>query len=355
MGPSMISRCNRLRQRAFTLIELLVVIAIIAVLIALLLPAVQNAREAARRSQCKSQMRQLGIAMHNYHEAHSRFPIGNGHAQSAYDTPAHTDTNAPKYQRAGWTVLILPYIDQSALYQEFDLNKAMFCFTQEDGVIDSEAPQNVAAAKKPLAVYQCPSYAGSQRTHTNYFGVMGGGAINAVFSPTGSIAGRAMWENGILFRNSGTRVRDVTDGLSNTLIIGETKYQRSKVFVTGTHYFTWASGYRSYGVNSCSGNLAAVTDVPINDWKGDGSTSDTAFATTTPNPSARGKIRNGSNPNQLIDAQQMLMSRAFSSAHTGGAHFLLADGAARFISENVNMKTLENLAIRNDGQVLGEY
>lgn len=337
------------RGQGFTLIELLVVIAIIAVLIALLLPAVQQARESARRSQCKNSIKQLGLALHNYHDTHGVFPIGNGHASTTFQGP---DSNRPVSQRAGWTVLILPYIDQSSLYQRFDLNSPMFSFSLEEG----HAPQkNRDAAKIPLSVYQCPSFSGSRRFHTNYFGVMGGGSMNPTFSSASSV-GRAMWENGMLYRNSSVGMRDATDGTSNTLLIGETKYQRSPLLVAGAsqEYFTWASTYRAMGADSCSGSLAAVTDVPINSFKGDGATSDTAFADGN-EANLRGTIRQNGTTSTLIPARQMLMNRAFSSAHTGGAHFLLGDGSVRFISENINMDTLVNLAIRNDGNVIGEY
>lgn len=345
-------RLNRTRsQRAqgFTLIELLVVIAIIAVLIALLLPAVQQARESARRTQCKNQTKQLGLALHNYHDTHGTFPIGNGHASTTFQGP---DADRTRSQRAGWTVLILPFIDQAPLYQEFDSDTPMFSFSLEES---SASQRNRTAAKKPLAVFQCPSFSGTRRTHTNYFGVMGGGAQLSVFSSPTAI-GRAMWDNGMLYRNSSIRMRDATDGTSNTLLIGETKYQRAPLLTPGgsQQFFTWASTYRASGQDSCSGTLAAVTDVPINDFKGDGTTADTAFQDGS-EANLRGKIRQNGTASTLIDARQMLMNRAFSSAHTGGAHFLLGDGAVRFISENVNQDTLVNLAIRNDGNVIGEY
>jgi prepilin-type N-terminal cleavage/methylation domain-containing protein len=335
----------RVAIRGFTLIELLVVIAIIAVLIALLLPAVQQARESARRAACKNQMKQFGLALHNYHDAHSVFPIGAGHASTTYGGGNQTSARAP------WTVLILPFIEQTALYQEFDLDQGMFSFSLEESQIPS---RNQAPAKRPLTVFQCPSFSGTRRFHSNYFGVMGGGPDKPVYASSAN-HGRAMWENGILYRNSSTGMRDVMDGSSNTLLVGETKYQRSPILdpSQSQQYFTWASTIRPTGggsPTSVPGTLAAVTDVPINSWKGDGSTDDTVF---TDNPaSTRGTIKVGGS---MVNATQCLQCRTFGSAHTGGAHFLLADGAVRFISENVEMMTLQNLAIRNDGQIMGEY
>lgn len=332
-------------DRGFTLIELLVVIAIIAVLIALLLPAVQQARESARRTACKSQLKQFGLALHNYHDTHSVFPIGAGHASTTYGGGSQASARAP------WTVLILPFVEQSALYQAFDLDQGMFSFSLEEGQIPT---QNQAPAKRSLAIYQCPSFSGTRRFHTNYFGVMGGRPDKPVYASSVN-PGRAMWENGILYRNSSAGMRDVTDGSSNTLLVGETTYQRSPISDSSQsqQYFTWASTIRPTGggaPTSVPGTLAAVTDVPINSWKGDGSTDDTVFTNNPAN--TRGTIKVGGS---LVNATQCLQCRAFSSAHTGGAHFLLADGAVRFISENINMTTLQNLAIRNDGQILGEY
>ncbi|HWL10979.1 MAG TPA: DUF1559 domain-containing protein [Planctomicrobium sp.] len=342
------THCPKFRtslRSGFTLIELLVVIAIIAILVALLLPAVQQARESARRSLCKNRLRQIGLAIHNYHDTHSVFPIGGGHAATTYG-----DGGTASY-RGPWSVLILPYLEQSALYQKFNFSRAMFSYSLEEGSAYSE---NVPPAKTPLQSYQCPTYGGYNRLHSNYFGVMGGGVMLTAYSSTGS-PGRAMWENGMLYRNSNVRMRDVTDGTTNTLLVGETIYQRAPLMTPGgsQYFFTWASAIRATGLTSPTtipGTLAGVTDVPINGWKGDGGMDDTAFIESEAN--VRGKIRSGST---AVDAKQCIQCRAFSSAHTGGAHFLLGDGSVRFVNENVNMTTLQNLAIRNDGEVIGEY
>lgn len=317
-------------RSAFTLIELLVVIAIIAILVALLLPAVQQAREAARRSSCKSKLKQIGLALQNYHDTHNTFPIGAGLGGTAYTSST---------RRAPWTVLILPYLEQSAVYEEFDFSQS---FVGTFG--DSAFAANTTAANRPMPVYHCPSYPAPDALHTNYFGVMGGGQASASWAH-GSSHGRAMWNNGMLFMNSKMNMRDCTDGTSNTLIVGETRYQLGPGGRSDSHRFGWASTMRGTADN-VSGTLAAVTDLSINPWDGDGNKGDTAFGPST--AGTRGTV-NGNN------ASHSLQSRAFGSMHTGGAQFVFVDGSVHFLSDNLNQTTLQNLAIRNDGQVLGEF
>ncbi|WP_437223679.1 DUF1559 domain-containing protein [Planctomicrobium sp. SH661] len=333
---------NRSRS-GFTLIELLVVIAIVAVLLALLLPAVQQAREAARRTQCKNAMKQIGLALQNYHDAHATFPIGAGYGVQTYNQDFSGTNNAPR--RAPWTVLILPYLDQANLYSQFDFSdrfKGAYNETPTSG-------KNHDASLTPVSAYHCPSFnAPNDLLRTNYFGVMGSGV--AAWSHATSI-GRAFWETGVLFRNSKVAIRDVTDGSSNTLIVGETKYQLGPKAPSpaGAARFGWASTLRG-DPNTVPGTLAAVTDVPINSWNGDGNEADTAFTENEAN--MRGTINTGS---ATPAAKQCLQGRAFSSFHVGGCHFTFVDASVHFISQNVNMQTLQNLANRSDGNVPGEF
>jgi len=325
-------------HRGFTLIELLVVIAIIAILVALLLPAVQQAREAARRASCKNQLKQLGLALHNYHDTHSTFPPGAVVSGNDYTSFA---------RRAPWTVLILPFLEQGALYDSFNMSSD-FHGAYNDGA--SAASANGIASRRQVAAFICPSYPGrGDGTHSNYFGVMGGDQTQPAWAISGTGLGRAMWENGVLFRNSRIKMRDVTDGTSNTFLIGETKYQLGQG--VRNEYFGWASTMRpSASPGTVVGTLAAATDVPINAWNGDGHRLDTAFTNNT--ASARGTIMVDGD---LENAINNLMGRAFGSYHKGGAQFVFVDGSVNFISENINMGTYQNLAIRNDGNVLGEF
>jgi len=325
-------------RRGFTLIELLVVIAIIAILVALLLPAVQQARESARRTQCKSNLKQLGLALQNYHDVHSTFPIGEGLGVSVASSSC-----ADSRVRAPWTVLSLPYLEQNALYQSFDFSaqfRGGFHETPYSG-------KNFDGSNQKVPVYHCPSYSAPDSSHTNYFGVMGGG--QAFWAS--SAAGRALWNNGTLYLNSSTRMRDLTDGSSNTVVIGETKYQIGpRARSNSAERMGWASSIRACGDSTTSGVLAAATDVAINAFKGDGNSADTVWTVNN-----SGTLPNGTGTVNGTAATYNLQARAFSSAHTGGAHFALGDGSVRFISENVNLGTMRNLAIRNDGEVLGEF
>ncbi|HWL07457.1 MAG TPA: DUF1559 domain-containing protein [Planctomicrobium sp.] len=326
-------------SRGFTLIELLVVIAIIAILVALLLPAVQQARESARRTQCKSNLKQLGLALQNYHDVHSAFPIGEGLGVSVTSSSC-----ADSRVRAPWTVLSLPYLEQTALYQSFDFS-AHF----RGGFHEGPGPttKNYIGSNQRVPVYHCPSYSAPDGFHTNYFGVMGGG--QAFWSS--SLVGRALWNNGTLYLNSSTKMRDLSDGSSNTVVIGETKYQIGpRARSNSDERMGWASSIRACGSSSTSAVLAAATDVAINAFKGDGNSADTVWT-----ENSAGTLPNGIGTVNGTNATYNLQARAFSSAHTGGAHFALGDGSVRFISENVNLVTLRNLAIRNDGEVLGEF
>ena len=180
------------RKRGFTLIELLVVITIIAILIALLLPAVQQAREAARRSQCKSNLKQWGIAIHNYHDAHSTMPMG-------------------KVALRHWTFrsMLLPYVDQATLYEQLDFEFDPECFTYALVTM----PDNPLDDLIPL--YSCPSDPNSGRVSDSPLGQHAPGSYPGVSGDTPTS------KNGIFYVDSATRFRDVIDGLSSTIAVGE--------------------------------------------------------------------------------------------------------------------------------------
>ncbi|QDT67039.1 DUF1559 domain-containing protein [Calycomorphotria hydatis] len=327
-------------RKGFTLIELLVVIAIIAILIALLLPAVQQAREAARRSACKNNLKQLGLALHNYHDSHRAFPIGQGIDS---DVCGGTDTSN---RRAPWTVLILPFIEQTALYKQFNM-EAQFEGTYAES--PNSTTNNGIPSQEIVVAYHCPSFPFPDQLHTNYFGVMGGGA-NLSECQSASLIGRNFWTNGILYQNSKVKMKDVTDGTSNCFILGETKYQLGPNGRGDSHRTGWASTMRGTG-SSVAGTVAAATDVKINEYDGDGNTGDTGFGPTS--ASAFGTV--GVNGVSSGNANHHLQGRAFGSYHVGGTHFCMADGSVHFLSENIDITTYQNLAIRNDGNVIGEF
>ena len=298
------------RQRsAFTLIELLVVIAIIAILIALLLPAVQQAREAARRSQCKNNLKQIGLALHNYHDTHNVLPPGF--------LPDH-----------GWltTTYILPFVDQAPLYNRLNVN----------GPIALANSTILALAQTPMPVYSCPSSAEPNPSQnadipviangltyklavSNYLGVSGH-RDNRCHNVTPTTA-----PTGLFYMNSSTKFRDVIDGLSNTFAFAERTTQ---------------------GVGR-GGVWAAVRVDPACGTYAFESIREGTVVTRSPWSVINGTAGDDAAPR---------------SQHEGGAHVLLGDGAVRFVSENIDaasnvtpMSTYQKLGSRNDGEVIGEF
>lgn len=281
------------RRTGFTLIELLVVIAIIAILIALLLPAVQQAREAARRTQCKNNLKQYGLALHNYHDVHGLFPPSMIYSQTQ-----------PGSRWWSWHVSILPQLEQTNLYQKIDIN--LDALHVAESLVNSpytsvRLPVHNCASDPNGGIFSRPGQLPDLAT-TNYLGCRG----SVRFPDQG---------NGIFpDRNVSTRMRDITDGTSNTIMVGERPVEAAQ----NTPWWAAAGGYDGHGLGD------QVLD------------------------SFEGLFRGDLNSNS-VDA------RHWWSAHTGGAQFLLGDGSARFLSENMNHQTLLNLSDRQDGEVIGEY
>jgi prepilin-type N-terminal cleavage/methylation domain-containing protein len=316
---------NLRSRRAFTLVELLVVIAIIGVLVALLLPAIQAAREAARRSQCSNNLKQIGLAMHNYHDTYNSFPAG---AWVFNATGAGTeDCVATNGRRAPWSVVILPFMELQSLYELSDLTAQFVCSNAES---PTTGP-NREVWRTRVATYQCPSFPArsNPNNHSNYYGVMGGGPDALSYCVTNN-PGRRFWRNGILYQNSSMGMADILDGTANTFLVGEQRYQLLDGGRGDNHWLGWASTNRS-DPNGVTGTLAAA-QLPINIFAGHGDTFDTTF----------GSLPTG----------QGLHQRAFGSYHPGGCHFVMADGTVRFLTENIDLNLYYYLAIRDDGQAI---
>ncbi len=309
-------RC--VRRRAFTLIELLVVIAIIAVLIALLLPAVQQARESARRSQCKNNLKQLGLAMHNYHDNFTTFPPGQFNYFGLDLSPAGGTA------RACWVQPLFPYVDQAPLSNQYSASVAVgtpgYSFAGKETKLPGfMCPTDPAAGKIITAGATTP--AASQGFHGNY--VMC--AHDNVYPANGTNSGTTLM-NGMFFPLSKVALRDVIDGSSNTVM-------GSEIIITND---TGSHDLRGRYYNTWEGNNLFSTLLPPNTTTGDRS----AYCIVgpfTPCASAGGNVQYA------------------RSLHTGGAHALMGDGSVRFVSSNINTQTWNWLGTRGGNEVIGEF
>ena len=293
-------------RRAFTLIELLVVIAIIAILIALLLPAVQQAREAARRTQCKNNMKQLALAVHNYHDVFKMFPI-------ATSVGGITGTNQDVNFGWPWSMRLLPYIEQGALYNQIGVgsmntvpNRAAFMTNQVD-YRTSAAGSIEQLLTTVIPVFMCPSANGP---NTNKFQLHAATMMYAM-------------NNGICTVPNPlvpSAIGDMSDGTSNTVLMGEKSLLEGKTVGIGA---TWAI------TRPCSARINIVAAQCRMNVSFDG----------THNATTNCYVENGANP--LVSPPGNLVTRAsVISPHVGGAHLSLCDGSVRFISENVNSNPL---------------
>jgi prepilin-type N-terminal cleavage/methylation domain-containing protein len=288
-------------RRAFTLVELLVVIAIIGILMAMILPAVQASRESGRRTQCANNVKQVGLSLQLHHNSKGSFPSG---AVSKYKTDSSSSWCSSPGDSNGyapWTVLILPYIEETAVYNQFNL-KAYF----NDASFNQIAPNDKITA---MPIFQCPSDWGRyQELNSNYWGVAGGGTPAC----SGNGGTRDFFVNGVLFVNSMISVAKIRDGASHTFIVGETRY--------AGHNMPWSSSGKY-------DSLAAMVNVT----------------------GAREQIN--LYPEQTYNVPYS--SRGFSSSHVAGCYFGLADGSVQYVLETVDLLIYQQMADRKDGEPSG--
>jgi prepilin-type N-terminal cleavage/methylation domain-containing protein len=302
-------------RAGFTLVELLVVIAIIGVLVALLLPAVQSARESARRTQCANNLKQMGIAMHNYHDTYQVFPFG------------WSDRGA------GWTTMTLPYIEQKNLWDTLKFNEA--------DNWDSDNTANEKACGTYIATFRCPSMQNVPRhvenqgipgrVPTSYRGVASSTADSD--DPSTSAKGRYFEQldmEGLFFCCSRVRLAEVTDGTSNTFMIGESRWETFTQ--DGNQMDFWYIG--SPQVDPC------------NCLTGAGATEQSEYCGSTGVPF---------NARAIASTSGYVKELSFTSLHPNGAQFCLADASVRFVAFNINQQTYQAMGSRNGGETLTDF
>lgn len=337
------------RSRGFTLIELLVVIAIIAVLIALLLPAVQQAREAARRTQCRNNLKQIGLAIHNYMSTHTVMPFGKGASYAG----------APVYARWSQHAMILPYIDQAPLYNTMDFNYPpetpgmggvvafMPPFTNATGV-------NAVASRTIIPAFMCPSDPSPSdpwQAQNNYAGNQGGWLCDRGDVPgAGSDVSPSEVQTGVFYWLSRCNSASFTDGMSQTMMFSEkirgqgTPDPKSDLYVIPAQT-TFAGTY-----SACQAINPATATPLTSKWgyswvMGENCCTQYNHVATPNSKSCGGTGFSGSMTN-------MAMQVSAGSRHTGGVHGMTADGAIRFVSENIDVNVWRALGTRAGGEAV---
>lgn len=328
---------QRRSRPGFTLIELLVVIGVIAILMALILPAVQQSRESARRIDCQNRLRQIGLALHNYHSTFQLFPPGGVHLTTKRpgtvpEGDELTDGRAP------WTVLILPYLDEQPRYDSFDFEST---FSARYDLRTSTPEPNLTEQYRPLSKYQCPSDLNSDAgaTHCNYAACQGGGTPDDAAEQTTGPVPRLFYDNGLFFHNSSLSIADITDGTTQTILVGETKYVGTPSSFSSTEaWWSWAAAIRSDPVFSSLFNISATVD-PINFPQNGEYTEEDVIE-------HHGVFQGANHGGQ---------QRVYGSWHPGGAVFLLADGSVHFLNENMSVDIYRSLGTRADGAPQGGF
>jgi prepilin-type N-terminal cleavage/methylation domain-containing protein/prepilin-type processing-associated H-X9-DG protein len=336
------SNSNGVVRTAFTLVELLVVIAIIGTLVGLLLPAVQAARESARQSSCQNNLKQIGLAMQNYHDARKSFPSGIVLSKEIVSQATALGSLHLWRWNGGspaWSAMILPYSEQVDVYNNLAFGQTAFARSDTSATIltTTISSSSSAVSARPLPVYSCPSdvlkTSGlranmGQSNYVGNYGVAGGFA--------GQQAAQLPNTSGVLFHGSAIGTKDITDGTSKTILVGEISSQQGMFTPPNTadqFAGVWPAvpselKYDDFVLRPCDAGH------PIN------------------SQFSRSVLQNANGTNGDCDG--------FGSRHPGGAQFVMCDGSVQFLSENIQSATsplgaYQRLSHRADGLTLGDY
>ena len=314
------------RNYGFTLVELLVVIAIIGILVSLLLPAVQAARATARRMQCANNLKQLGIGLQMFHDTTGTFPPGH----------LETGTNGPAYRhQVGWLTYLLPFVEETSVDSLVDLTRIgpSNDLPNPNGSVTNN-PAFYAAGGVNISTFICPSDPTTRVdtvwAPTNYLGNQG---------PLCSCRGKSC--TGVFGHDTWMRIRDITDGTSNTIAIGETLKGDLNVNTLQDNYFYRPAGGNAQDIDTCQGGTLNRSD-RATVWLG-GNPQNNMFSTNR-------------SPNDrrfdCIAPHNGCVNFAARSAHVGGVNVGMCDGSVHFISDSIDVSVMQSLGTRNGGEIV---
>lgn len=333
------------RSAGFTLVELLVVIAIIGILVSLLLPAIQMAREAARRSECGNKLKQIGVAMHNFHSTHNRFPAGQ--PEKVCSTYPHVGAFLYRWSSLA---MITPYMEKADIFDALNFDVPLYTYTGSGpGPGYDVHPDNLATVAEPLAMFLCPSDSGRKVEDlygpTNYMVCWGSG------QPPWTVHSRPDTD-GVFYQSSATRFGDILDGTSNTAMASES------TLWSGPAQTALTAENRGDVLLAFFGAPSQMTETACSTVGAYGGTDRNGrWADGWPRHCGYDHYLG---PNSRVSdcsvvAPMRAMWKAARSRHPGGVNFLLCDGSVRFVSDSIDLAAWRALGSRSGGEPAVKY